>query len=404
MKRLLAGLFALLLGCAPMCGCTKSDKAEIDATPDQALQRSANKVQPVDATGTSGGITLPSDFPDIFTTGGQTSAPEQTDASAPAVPDATFAPKQGENAFGDAVENAVTDHGFDGVAYAVQNGAVVYSQGSLSDIYHVCSVSKQFTAAAILMLAEEGRLDVDGTIDRYFPDYAHGGEVTVGQLMSMSSGIPDYLTADLSSFADTENSSAQNRSAALDWIFARGLIFTPGSEYYYCNSNYLLLSEIIEKVSGVDYEQFIRQRILSPLGMSSTGFGDTWSGGGSVVYSDEAYYRWFAYKGLCRGCGDMMSNAEDLAKWGVELCAHNLISDNIFRQMTAARVFGSEYNYGYGLMLCDDYIYHDGNLPPFCTTLSVLPAQGFVFVLLDCGDNSPLFDVREQIFTNSTYQ
>ena len=151
-------------------------------------------------------------------------------------------------------------------------------------------------------------------------------------------------------------------------------------------------------------EQFIRQRILSPLGMSSTGFGDTWSGGGSVVYSDEAYYRWFAYKGLCRGCGDMMSNAEDLAKWGVELCAHNLISDNIFRQMTAARVFGSEYNYGYGLMLCDDYIYHDGNLPPFCTTLSVLPAQGFVFVLLDCGDNSPLFDVREQIFTNSTYQ
>ena len=109
---------------------------------------------------------------------------------------------------------------------------------------------------------------------------------------------------------------------------------------------------------------------------------------------------WYKYKGLCYGCADMISTAADLEKWGEEFIVNKLLSDNIITLMTTDYLGG----YGYGITpdMGDGFVYHDGNLPPYCSTLSVNRSKGLVLVLLDCDYSSPLLSMRHDIFTAVT--
>ena len=143
------------------------------------------------------------------------------------------------------------------------------------------------------------------------------------------------------------------------------------------------------------YESFIEQRMLAPLGMKSTGFGDTWNGG-SVVEKADGNYEWFRYKGLCYGCADMISNAVDLEKWGREFISNKVLSDNVISLMTPDQFSG----YGYGIIpdVESGFVYHDGDLPPYSSTLSVNKSRGLVLVMLHCGSHGNLAPVRRSIF------
>lgn len=312
-------------------------------------------------------------------------------------------PKSADQQLSGYMQGSIDEFSYTGVAYLTENGSEVYSSGDdITDLYRIASVSKQFTAAAALMLYEEGKLDINSTIERYFPEYSHAGEITIHQLMCMSSGIPDYiLMADgIASPEGTygmtaENSSEVNRSIIKKWVFERDLIFTPGTQNYYCNTNYLLLAEIVTQAAGMPYESFIEQRMLAPLGMKSTGFGDTWNGG-SVVEKADGNYEWFRYKGLCYGCADMISNAVDLEKWGREFISNKVLSDNVISLMTQDQFSG----YGYGIIpdVESGFVYHDGDLPPYSSTLSVNKSRGLVLVMLHCGSHGNLAPVRRSIF------
>lgn len=299
------------------------------------------------------------------------------------------------------MQGSIDEFSYKGVTYLTENGGVIYSTGDdTTDLYRVASVSKQFTAAAVLTLYEEGKLDINSTIEQYFPEYSHAGEITIHQLMSMRSGIPDYIVmADgIASPEETygmsaDNSAEANRSIIKNWVFNRSLLFTPGTQNYYCNTNYLLLGEIITQVSGTPYEKYIEQKFLAPLGMTSTGFGDTWNGG-SVVEKDGENYEWFRYKGICYGCADMISNAADLEKWGQEFISNKVLSDNVISMMT--KDYGG---YGYGIISDESgFVYHEGDLPPYKSALCVNKERGLVLVMLDCGEHSNLFPVRRSIF------
>ena len=385
-KRAVSVLIAcVLVFGAALAGCKKGGEAESSTPSEAASITSASLAHNAAAAETT----------DPVTSGVESSSvesPTEAEATASA---ATLPDNSRER---QVVSSCVDSCGFAGVAYAEKNGAEAYSSGDVSGtFYHVCSVSKQFTAAAVLILNEEGKLGLDDAMSKYFPEMTCGS-VTVHQLLCMSSGIPDYLTAGLygGDIGVSEYQSAeQNRAAILGWIEAQGEMFSPGSEYYYCNTNYFLLAEIIEKVSGMPYEQFIRQRILDPLGMTSTGFGDTWDG---AVVSAGGYGDPFGYKGLCRGCADMISNAVDLAKWGRELCRHELISGSVAELMTTGYIADGSSSYGYGLVVGgNDFVYHDGNISPYCSTLCVSPSRNFVLVLLDCDGGSPLFALRAAV-------
>lgn len=390
MKRILSAFLGVVLLGAVLSGCGETENSSEADSVSVASSAETKSSQPA-----SQGLSS------------QTSAPTATTAAEAAEDSGAAALREGAEASGAAdssetggiIAQKVSDYAFTGVVLATQNGQTAYSSGDRSALYHVCSVSKQFTAAAVLILQEEGKLDISSTINLYYPEYAHGGEITISQLLSMNSGIPDYidLAEDGTVFANgvsAENTSEQNRAAIKQAVFSRELLFTPGEKYYYCNTNYLLLAEIVTAVSGIPYEDFIRQRMLEPMGMTSTGFGDTRNG--CNITGEGSYgYDWFRYKGCCYGCGDMISNAADLEKWGHEYIDNKVLSDSIISQMTADHSGG----YGYGMIpdSGNGFVYHDGNLPPYCSTLSVSRGQKIVLVMLDCNFLSPLISLRQSL-------
>ena len=220
----------------------------------------------------------------------------------------------------------------------------------------------------------------------------------------MRSGIPDYIVmADgIASPEETygisaENSAQANSAIIKNWIFDRSLLFTPGSQNYYCNTNYLLLGEIVTQVSGMPYEEYIEQKFLAPLGMTSTGFGDTWNGG-SVVEKEGEDYKWFRYKGICCGCADMISNAVDLEKGGQEFIDYKVLSDNLFSLMTQDHSGG--YGYGASSPTQSGFVYHDGNLPPYKSALCVNKERGAWCLLCWTAATSqqPFFRKAQSVF------
>jgi len=185
--------------------------------------------------------------------------------------------------------------------------------------FHIASLSKTFTAAAILQLQERGLLSVQDPIARFIPDYPRGNEITLHHLLTHTSGIPDINGVpeydSLSRFAQTP--------ASLIAVFRdRPLLFEPGARYSYSNSNYNLLAFVIEKVSGKTYGEFLQENIFGPAGMTSTGHdGDPatlltnratgYVPSGLFDLANAPFLDWSAKTGN----GSIYSTVEDLYRW-----------------------------------------------------------------------------------------
>ena len=132
--------------------------------------------------------------------------------------------------------------------------------------YAVGSISKQFTAAALLILEEQGKLSLEDRVSKYFPELTRAGDITIRQLLSHTSGYEDYAPQDFIIPAWTKPTTPQ---AILDTWARKPLNFDPGTKWQYSNTNYVLAGEIFEKVSGQPLVAFLREKIFQPLGMLS---------------------------------------------------------------------------------------------------------------------------------------
>ena len=135
--------------------------------------------------------------------------------------------------------------------------------------YKIASNGKQITAAAVLLLAEEGRLSLDAAVACYFPELTRAGEITIRQLLAHTSGYQDYYPLDYLTpwmARDTTADEILNRWAR------KPLDFEPGSKFSYSNSGYVLLGYLIEKLSGQSYEKFLQDNIFTPLEMKDSGY------------------------------------------------------------------------------------------------------------------------------------
>jgi CubicO group peptidase (beta-lactamase class C family) len=212
----------------------------------------------------------------------------------------------------------------------------------------IASTSKQFCAAAILMLREQGKLSLEDPVTKYFPEYTIGEGITLHHLLSMQSGIPrDPLPLMENPELYTDNSREENLAAMCQWTFEQPLKFTPGTTMDYSNLNYNLLSMIVEQVSGQVYNDFIRQNIYEPLGMNHSGFlgevrdNPDWAKG--LTYDklmEEA-----SLPGNCQGCGDVVTTAGDMELWMTGLRSGKVVSEESYQEMTTTHTVG----YGYGL-------------------------------------------------------
>ncbi|HXN19462.1 MAG TPA: serine hydrolase domain-containing protein [Candidatus Binatus sp.] len=167
------------------------------------------------------------------------------------------------------VSIAVVEHGQ--LAYAKAFGKASLDPDRTADThtrYAVGSVSKQFTAAAILLIAEQGKLSLDDKVSKYFPDLTRANEITVRELLSHTSGYEDYAPQD---YMIPEWIKPTTPEAVLDQWAKKPLDFDPGTRWQYSNTNYVLAGRIFEKASGQQLMPFRKEKLFDPLGMTTAG-------------------------------------------------------------------------------------------------------------------------------------
>ncbi|WP_288378300.1 serine hydrolase [uncultured Massilia sp.] len=260
------------------------------------------------------------------------------------------------------------------------------------------SITKQFTAVAILMLAEEGKLSVDDDITRHLPDYpTRGKKITIEHLLTHTSGIasytgkPDYVTR-----------MAQDLTVAqmIDSFKNDPLDFEPGSQYRYNNSGYFLLGAIIEKVSGQTYAAFLEQRLFAPLGMRDTYYEGTGSSRAPVAAGHSRTATGFGAAAPLSmsqpyAAGSLVSTVDDLARWDAAISAGKLLKPASWqRAFTSYRLAdGKATDYGYGWDVAtiqgQAAMGHGGGINGFSTHALRFPDQKVFVAVLTNSDSGP---------------
>src|SRR6266498_1905527 len=203
-------------------------------------------------------------------------------------------------------------------------------------VYQIGSMTKQFTAAGIMLLVEAGKISLGDTIHKYLPDLPVAWRgVTLRHLLTHTSGIKDF--ADL---ADTETERAKDYTKAQIIALVSGapLEFRPGEKWNYSNTGYFLLGMIIERVSGKPYEDFLRERILRPLGMADTRLNDLNEivprrAAGYVLRNGHLYNAQPVSPTHTYAAGGLLSTAADLAKWDAALYTEKVLRKSSLEQM-----------------------------------------------------------------------
>ncbi|MFC5569579.1 serine hydrolase domain-containing protein [Lysobacter yangpyeongensis] len=253
--------------------------------------------------------------------------------------------------------------------------------------YRLASVSKQFTAAAILLLAQDGRLRLDDKVRRWLPDLPPAAaDITIEHLLTHTSGLVDY--EDLMDPADTRqvhDADVLSLLAAQDRTY-----FPPGSGYRYSNSGYALLALIVERASGLRYADFLRERIFRPLGMDAT-----------VAYESgisEVAHRAYGYSfenGAWRrtdqsttsavlGDGGNYSSLDDLAKWDAALYDERLLKASSLQAAFAPHTATDDpqVRYGYGWRITGETLWHSGETIGFRNVIVRYPRRHLTVVVL----------------------
>jgi len=258
-------------------------------------------------------------------------------------------------------------------------------------VFRLGSITKQFTAVAILLLAEQGKLSLQDEITKFLPDYpTHGKTITVEHLLTHTSGIKSYT--DLPEWLPLMRKDMTLKEI-IDLFKDKPMEFSPGERWKYCNSGYILLGAIIEKISGETYEAFLQKNIFDPLGMKHSYYG---SASRIIQRRIPGYYKGRTgfenapYISMTQpyAAGSLLSSVDDLAIWNEALLAGKLIKrETLEKAFTPFKLKdGTDTGYGYGWFISNyeghRIIEHGGGIPGFTTYALLLPEdQAFVALL-----------------------
>lgn len=267
--------------------------------------------------------------------------------------------------------------------------------------FEIGSLTKQFTAAAILQLKEQRKLHLSDALGKYVPEYQRGRNVTIEQLLWQVSGIPDYMHDDnIAQIASTRRGGIE---AALSLIKNRPLHFQPGSRWEYSNTNYLLLGAIVARVSHMSWEAYLRKNLFARAGMTATAFlrdertmvdaAVGYSGDRSGVLHRPPPLR----EGWAGGAGAIVSTVGDLAKWDEAFFSGKVVDAADERLATTAHRLpsGDVDGYGFGWAI-DSFegqtrIWHNGSTFGFSSISEYFPElHEAVVVFINTADATPL--------------
>lgn len=315
----------------------------------------------------------------------------------------------------DSVVKVYQQHGsFNGSVLVYQYGRPVLVKGYgyrdvakklLNDsntVFQIGSVTKTFTATMIMMLQEQGKLNVKDKLNKYFPDYPDGDKITIENLLTHTSGIFNY-TED-TSFSTIAMTQHQDRKAMMRVFKDRMTGIEPGSNFYYSNSNYLLLGYIIEDLTGKTYYSALRSMILDPLGMKNTGcnFAGLKSKNKAVGYfsiddgrGDNAPV---IDSSVSYAAGCIYTTVSDLNKWATAVHRKQLLTEEDWKLVTTVY----KQNYGYGWMLGEAMgkksIGHNGGIHGFVSNMFMMPDDASTVILI----SNKMDDEHSQLRRNIT--
>lgn len=257
--------------------------------------------------------------------------------------------------------------------------------------YSIGSISKQFTASALLMLQEEGKLSLDDKIVRWLPEATRAKDVTIREILSMTSGYQDFWPQDY--VMPNMMNPATPDEVVTGWA-KKPLDFEPGSKWQYSNTNYVIAGMIFERVAGMPLVDFLQQRVFGPLGMTSVYNTDV-----AALPSTDAmrYLRYAAGplrvapkegRGWMYAAGELAMTASDLAKWDISIIDQTILKPESYRELEQevelTSGVGTHYALGVGVSMSDNrrQLSHGGEVSGFTATNTVYPDDRAAIVVL----------------------
>jgi D-alanyl-D-alanine carboxypeptidase len=218
--------------------------------------------------------------------------------------------------------------------------------------YSIGSISKQFAATAVLLLAQQGKLSLDDKVGRWLPELTRANEVSLRQILSMTSGYQDYWPQD---YVMPGMLLPTTPRQIVDTWARKPLDFEPGAKWQYSNTNYVIAGMIVEQVSGMPLVDFLRKEIFGPLHMQSVAIIDE----GALAAPDPQGYRRFALgpprpapkegKGWLFAAGELAMTAHDLALWDISVIDQTVLDRSFYRMQQRTTLLGNGAATGYGL-------------------------------------------------------
>lgn len=297
-------------------------------------------------------------------------------------------------------------------ALIARKGTVIYKKAlgmanlelnvpmQIDNVFRIGSISKQFTAVAILQLKEQGKLDLQDDITKFIPDYpTHGYTITVEQLLNHTSGIKSYTS--MKEWDEQVRRKDFTPAAMVDYFKNQPMEFAPGTKWNYNNSGFFLLGYIIEKASGKTYQQYIADNIFKPVGMANSYYGEDspliknrvsgYEPGKDAVVNADYLSMTQPY-----AAGSLLSTVEDLYKWHQAVHSYKLIKKEVMDKafISSKLLSGKATNYGYGWFIGNlqgsPTIEHGGGINGSLTNAIYLPNEDvFVAVFSNCTCKPP---------------
>jgi D-alanyl-D-alanine carboxypeptidase len=276
--------------------------------------------------------------------------------------------------------------------HAYGNAQIDPPRAATTDMrYSIGSISKQFTAAAILMLQEEGKLSLDDKVVRWLPDLTRAGDVTIRQLLSMTSGYQDFWPQD---YVMPMMMQPVTSPEIMNQWGRKPLDFEPGTKWQYSNTNYVIAGAIVEKVAGMPLLELLQRRVFGPLKMTTVFNTDE----APLRAEDPMRYLRYAVgplrpapkegKGWMFAAGELAMTAHDLALWDISMIDQTILKPQSYRaletEVQLANGVGTRYGLGLGIGMTDGrrFLSHGGEVSGFTATNTVYPDDRAAVVVL----------------------
>lgn len=309
---------------------------------------------------------------------------------------------------------------FNGCVLVAQQGQIIYQYAhgysnakkkdtlTMNSAFQLASTSKTLTAAAILLLKDEGKLKLSDTLQNYFPGFPYRN-ITIHDLLTHRSGLGNYLYFG-EPYCDEKNcykGIVLNNASLLTMMMNEkpSTYFAPARKFAYCNTNYALLALIIEKVSGMSYSDFMDQRIFKPLGMKNTWVHniqkDAMHKNKTVGHTGFGKIEEEEYADEVLGDKGIYSTAGDLLLWDQALYSEKLLKQNTIAE--AFTGYSNEHkgkrNYGYGWRIVENgknkAIYHNGWWHGYNSLFFRRPSDKTTIIILSNRDNRSIYQIQE---------